>query len=184
MWAFLVNLVSGGALGAVAGLGGTAIQKYFEFKNDGQKNLHEIEMKKLDIETMKAEAESKFEVSRLEAGSREAVAETEAFQASFSTEPQSYADKSHLTPGQNWLMTILDFIRGLVRPGLTAYMSILVSLLLWQALAILKREGMTINPEEAYELVGKIVQTILALFTACTLWYFGQRMSEGRGNKR
>jgi len=70
---------------------------------------------------------------------------------------------------------IIDFIRGIVRPGLTVYLCALTTMIYVQARELLGKEDMTLA--SAIELEKLIVQTILYLTTTCILWWFGTRNS-------
>lgn len=191
MWAFLANLFSGGAIGAITGLFGVAVQRYFDLKNanlkiqaDAQGNAHELEMKKLDLETMKAEAQNAFAVSKLEAQTKESLSADDLQKAAYALEPKTYSDESKLSPFFNGLFAWLDVVRGLIRPGLTVFFAAAFMVVFWQCIAILKREGMTINPEEAYALVQKCVDLVITLFATCTTFYFGTRNKSSEAKAR
>jgi len=174
----VASVISGGATGII----GVAVQRVADYFNQKQKNTdaekqraHELAMRKQDAEIMVIESQNRLQIAEVDAYSRESVADAQAFAASFATEPMRYSEPSKITGGQSWLFAILDVIRGLVRPGLTAYLAVLSSLIYWQSVKVLTAEGMTLDPERAYALVDEAMGTVLYLFTCCTLWYFGSR---------
>lgn len=191
MLAFLANLFSGGAIGAITGIAGGAIQRHYDLKNsqlqmqkDAQTNTHELELRKLDIEATKAEAESNYKVSELTTQSQELAGDVQLRTASYQLEPQMYADKSKITSFMNGVFSALDVVRGLVRPGLTAYFAVFFSLITWKCFSILNHEGVSVSPDDAYELVQKCVDLAITLFSACTTFYFGTRNKASEYNAR
>jgi hypothetical protein len=191
MWALLTSLISTVIGGGITGLAGVAIQRFFDLKNqsaklasDAQANAHELAMKDMDIKAMSAESLAGFKTSVLTATSAEAVSDNDVFKQALALEPQRYASTSSVTNGQNWILVILDVIRGLVRPGLTAYLAVLTSLIYWQSTKVLSHEGMTLDPEKAYDLINQCMTTVLYLFTTCTLFYFGTRNKASEAKSR
>lgn len=187
----LSGLLSGGGLGAVTGVIGGAVTRYFDLKNtaaqtakSAQDNAHELAMKQLDIDTMKAEATSNFKVEELKAQSLSSAQDVDLLKAGYNFEPQMYADKAHITTGQNWLFTILDVIRALVRPCLTAYLAVFMTLIFWQSLKILNREGVTIDPDDAYALVQQCVTVVVTSFTFTMSFYFSTRNKASEAKAR
>lgn len=189
--ASLASLFGGGALGTLFGILGGAVTRYFDLKNaslqitkGAQDNSHELAMKQMDLDIMKAEATSNFAVAKLNAASLESAQDVELLKAGYNFEPQTYADKSKLTAGQNWVFAVLDLIRGLIRPGLTAYFAVFMTLIFWQAIRIMTKEGMAVNPEEAYTLVMKCVDLVITLFATCTTFYFSTRNKASEAKAR
>lgn len=183
----VASVFTGGATGII----GVAVQRVADYFNQKQRNeadaakmAHELALRKQDAEIMQMEATNRIQIAEIDSQSKEAVADSQAFAASYSLEPTRYADPTRLTPSQNWVFTVLDLVRGLVRPGLTAYLAVLSSLIYWQAVRLLTREGMALDPERAYDLVNESMGTVLYLFTCCTLWYFGSRNRASEANFR
>lgn len=171
-------VISGGATGII----GVAVQRVADYFNQKQKNeadiakyAHELAMRKQDAEIMQLEAANRITIATIDANSQEHANDTQALIASYAMEPQRYTEPAKLSGPQLWVFTILDCVRGLVRPGLTAYLAVLSSLIYWQAVKLISREGMTLDPERAFDLVNESMNTVLYLFTCCTLWYFGSR---------
>lgn len=172
------SVVTGGA----AGLLGVVVNRVADYFNQKQKieadklkNAHELALREQDMKITQIEAESRYKVAEIDAESRESVADAAAFAASYQLEPQRFSDPTKLSKNQNWLFAVLDLIRGLVRPGLTVYLAILTSIIIFQSLNVLRSNQMTLDPEKAYALVEESMNTVLFLFTVCTMWYFGTR---------
>lgn len=168
--------------GGVTGILGVAVQRIFDYKNKSldlqasqQKYDHDLAMKKADADIMANEWAQRTKVAEIEAQGKESVADAQAFAASFN-EPSRYSADVKPTAGQGWLLVILDFIRGVVRPGLTLYLCILTTFVYFQAKDIQGKTGIT--QEEAAQMVQTIISTILYLTTACVLYWFGTRSKQ------
>ncbi len=175
---FLGSVLSGG----VTGILGVAVQRVADYKNKQldlqaarEKAQSEIALKQADAAIMAQEWAARTKIAETEAAGQEAVADSQAFAASFN-EPKQYAAGA-LNPAQTWLMVVLDFVRGIVRPGLTIYLCVLTTLVYFQAREIQVRTG--ISSEEAYAVVKQVTSTILYLATTCLLWWFGVRNKGG-----
>lgn len=174
---FLVSIFSGGATGLI----GVAVQRYFDTKKikldmeaEKQRMSHEIELRKIDSEIMEKEATVRVRVAEIGAQAEEAVADAQAFAASFS-EPKPYSSDVVATKNQGWALILLDFIRGIVRPVLTVFLVALTTWIYVDAHNLMIREGFGISPDQAYKLTNTIVASILYLATTCVLWWFGTR---------
>lgn len=167
------NILSGG----VTGILGVAVQRVADYKNkqldlelNKQKLDNDLALKNLDLQIMGQEWAQRTKVAEIDASAKTEVSADTAFAASFN-EPQRYAPTAGLTLGQAWLLTILDFIRGIVRPGLTIYLSLVATLLYWQTRQLVP----TVDPAQATHLMATIVDSLLYLTTTCVTWWFGTR---------
>lgn len=159
-------LFSGGFLGIL----GAIISRVADYKNkkldieiSKLKFENERELRHIDERIMEAEWAGRNAVATTEGIAAMDVADSKSFQVSLTNEPKMYSNSKMITPGQNWMLVILDFIRGFIRPGLTAYLCILMSI------SYFKETG----DEKA-----KIIETILTLTTTVCLWWFGTRSKD------
>jgi hypothetical protein len=165
--------------GGVTGILGVAVQSVFAYKNkqldlelNKQKLDHDLAMKNADLQIMSQEWAQRTKVAEIEAAGKESVADAQAFAASYN-EPQRYSADVHPNTAQGWLLVTLDFIRGIVRPGLTIYLCILTTMVYLQVKPLV---GTGLSPVEALGLLKIIIDTILYLTTACVLYWFGTRV--------
>lgn len=165
----LGSIFSGGATGLI----GVAIQRYADYKNQKLNFEHQVEIRKLDKEIMSEEWAYRAKVAAIEGEARVETEEAKAFAASFQTEPTRYSEGIRATKAQAWLMFILDFVRGWVRPGLTVYLCTLSTMIYIQTRELLGQEEL--SSTEALELTKLIISTVLYLTTTCVLWWFGTR---------
>lgn len=170
------SIFSGGATGLI----GVVLQRFADYKNkqlelqiDAQKQSHEIALRRVDAEISAQEWAARTQVAQVEAAGKEAVADAQAFAASFGLEPKRYAEGVKLTTGQAWLMVVLDALRGSVRPLLTVYLCFLTTVVWYQARSVLGAENL--DTQAALDVWKMVVGNILYLTTTCVLWWFGTR---------
>ncbi len=163
MFDILQLVLGGGATGIL----GTLISRGVGLFQKRQDLTHELALRELDLRHIAAEAEvgatlraHELESDRIEAAARERTAEHDALLTSIKADRAAYATHG-LTPAQNWLMVIVDFVRGLMRPALTVA---LVAL----AWTIVVRTPTGSDP-------GAAGMVILYLAISCVTWWFCDR---------
>jgi hypothetical protein len=168
----LGSVVTGG-LGGIVGAAGAIAGKVIDLKIEGEKretlkvtHAHELAMRDKDMQQQQLEAETKLEVTKIDADSAAAQADLGALAAAVQADRATYGDST--------LGRIVDFARGTVRPVLTAWASVLVSFVTWQAFVELR--GQPLGPERSMALVND------AMFLAglAIAYWFGSRPNRGR----
>lgn len=179
----LLSIVSGGATGLL----GVVFQRFFDWLNvkanlqrDKLKYDHEANMKDKDAAIMAQEWAGRLKVSQTEADAAKDVASSQAFAQSLFKEPERYAVGE---APKNWMGTLgwfglacTDILRGIVRPALTLYLCVLVTGIWYEAQALINKEDL--DPSQALGIVTLLVDTILYVWTTCTLWWFGTRNAQ------
>lgn len=183
MLTMLGTLITSVLAGGATGLGGVLLQRVFDHLKVKQdlaltqmKFVHELAMRDKDAALMREEWAGRLRVAEREGETATAVAETAAFSASLLREPERYSHAPTLTPRQQWLMVILDFCRGIIRPGLTVYLCALTSYVWWQVRQLLSIEEL--DQASVLEVWKLVVGTILYLTTTVVLWWFGTRSTQ------
>lgn len=169
--------------GGLTGLLGAGVQRFFDYKSEKLKIqasreqfAHEVAMKRADAEIMAQEWAARTKVAEIEGAAKVEVEDAKAFSEALTSEPKLFSERvRELSPLQSWLMVILDFTRGIIRPGLTLYLSALSTAIYIKASRLM---GADLPTDQAYALVDQIVQTILYLWTTATLFWFGTRASK------
>lgn len=154
MFETIAAILTGGATGLLGTLLTTGMA-YFE---RGQQHQQELELRRLDLEMVQAEAASVERIAAIDAESRESAAAWGAFEASHRAATVRWS-----TGDSAWLVAV-DVVRGLIRPVLT------VSFL---ALAAMIYFHLPMIPPA--EVAVRLIDTILYLATTTTLWWFGTR---------
>lgn len=178
------DIVSSVFAGGATGIIGVIAQRWADYKNR-QLDLQlkkmeidgELEKRNLDAKIMAQEWAGRTKVAEVDADGRSDVAESEAFSASFKMEPARYFEgtrpKGFIGNLIALMLASLDYVRGIVRPGLTLYLCIITTMIYLDALALSSMK--TITSDQAFEMVKMINTTILYLTTTCVLWWFGTR---------
>lgn len=173
----LFAILSGGATGLL----GVIAQRIFDHWKLKQENdrlaiihAHELAMKKADAEIMAQEWAQRAKVAEIEAAGKEAVADAQAFAASFN-EPQRYSEGVKVGKWGGILLVLADVSRAVVRPGLTVYLAWIATELYYQSDKIITLVNVTVHQQVLTELHKQIVLTLLYLFVTCVCWWFGTR---------
>lgn len=178
--------------GGVTGLLGVGVQRLFDWlhakeqlKQQEARQAHEVAMLRANAEVMAQEWAARTRVAEVEAAGKEAVGAEASFAASFQLEPKRFAEGMKPPTGGGfakffrslgWLLMILiDFIRGLVRPGLTVYLCAITTLVWYEARNLLIAFDRKITADQAMQINMLVITTVLYLTTTCVLWWFGTR---------
>jgi hypothetical protein len=162
-------ILTGGATG-ILGAGLQFVGNYFKERRDQK---HQLELRKLDMDSMKLEAELKLQTAQQEAEASMALAEQHAFEKSFDNDKATYTP-TNVDPRAAWFLVSIDFIRGLVRPLITLWFVYLLADL--QAQVFKLTGGISALPSKVIEdLFNNIVLNILYIATTVILWWFGSR---------
>lgn len=175
----LSSILSGG----LTGLFGIIVQRVADYKKQQLdlkvlelNNAHEVAMKEVDLKIMGAEWAGRVKIADVETAGRIDSNDAQAFIASMN-EPKMYSEKVAPDRFQGWALVLLDFIRGIVRPGLTIYLCVLTTILYMNAKDLMAVYG-GLDPRGASELLHKVSDTILYLATTTVLWWFGTRQKK------
>jgi hypothetical protein len=158
-----------GPLGAIFGGLGAIAGKIIDLKAEAEKRetlklqlAHELALRDKDMAQAQLEASSKLQIHQVDADSQLAVADLGALAASVQADRAAYGD--HL-PGR-----IVDLIRGVTRPVITAASMFLLGYMTVKAFGV---SGGELGADRAAELLNN-AQFIAG--TAIT-WWFGARAS-------
>jgi hypothetical protein len=164
-------IVSGGATGLL----GAGISLFGEIKKQKMVFDHEENMSRLNREAMQAEAEMKIKVATTEGAVKVELGEMEAFKESIKNDFASYTKGQDLTSAQKWLMVIVDFLRGMIRPSMTLYMALLTTLIYVEVMNKVGGLESLLNQDAALALANQIILVILYITSTVILWWFGTR---------
>jgi hypothetical protein len=194
---FFTSALSGGGLGVLGGLVQKLIDMYQskvqadqEITNKKLDHQHELDMQEQGRMTMKLEAEAKLAVSRVEGDVTKATTDTNAMVAAMQSDKRTYAtdESSNKYP---FLMVLVDFLRGVIRPGLTIYLTIATSVIVAVASYHLHAEWVAgqVAAAEIKDLVQvsliESIKTILFLFEmTVSFWFVTRPSSSSRGGDR
>lgn len=183
---------SGGATGLI----GVLFQRYFDYKGKQQdlelvriNNEHARLLAQMDVEKANRaaqasehvadeQAEAQIRSAELDAQARADEAAARSYVASIEADRATYLDPKSQAKSRfaRIMMTIVDSVRGLIRPVLTIYLVILATVMFNWAKAIASPGSVVAaDVAKSAELVKTIVDTLLYLATTCVVWWFGVR---------
>lgn len=110
----LLNFGTSILTGGTTGLLGTAVSGAIDFFQARQRHAQEMDLRRLDIELARAEAEGAMAHAAIEAEAARERAEWKALEASYRA-----ASRRWSRAGESWAMQLVDVVRGLTRPALT-----------------------------------------------------------------
>jgi hypothetical protein len=179
-------------LGGVTGLVGSLVTSIMNYKTMKEKNAHEIALIQAQTSAMRAEAEAQIQVTKAQIEGAIELADAQAYMAGqvAGNEPlfgQNWVDKLLGTTG--WLSYVagpvaclvafcfgfVDWLRGIMRPILTAYLVGCSSYITWLAWEIVQKYGQGMTSTQATEIYQSVVEVILYLTVSCVTWWFGDR---------
>lgn len=181
-------LISGVISGGATGLLGVVIQRWFDFKNKNQEieivklNLaNAIELSKLESERVGIKAKADVDISDNQVEIQSDQTDSQLMITSYQSDSAQYLDKLSMRK-KGWvantvmlMMASVDFVRGLLRPGMTIYLCILVTMMFIWARELANSLGMQMTTEQVTSFINQIIATVLYVFTTITLWWFGSR---------
>lgn len=173
------GLIGSAASGGIFGLLGNGIKSWFDQKAEQAKMNHEIKMREMDqqeitlehsLKMKEIEEQVKGDIAKATQSrmATEANAAAEVDKAAIGLRQASYEmDKATYGGG------FVDIIRGMMRPVLTLYFAVLMSLIAWELMKI--NDGQFVNPTEAQAMFKDVINAIIFLATTSVTWWFGSR---------
>lgn len=178
--------------GGITGLFGTLVTSILNFMNQREKNKHEIEMSKIQIEMLKAQTDAQIKIVQAQIQGAVELQDSVAF-----TKSQQYGNDKVFSSSwieklleiKGWtslvaqpiayiiviLFGIVDFLKTLMRPGITIYLMGASTWVTYQAWMILQKVEKDINVDEALGIYKSIIIIIIYLTVSCVTWWFGDR---------
>ena len=163
-------IVSGGATGLI----GAGLTMFKEIKAQKMAFAHDERMTELEHQGMQLEAELKMSIVKAESEAAIQIQESKAFADSYKHDTRAYATGKLGKFGQT-LMVIVDFCRGMIRPSMTIYMTVLTT---WLYIDVMDMAGGldgVITKDQAMSMMMQIILVILYITTTVILWWFGTR---------
>jgi hypothetical protein len=188
----LTSSIGGGATGLL----GLLVQRIF----DAQKEKADLARTKLQLQAAhdlrvtelsaqermadKAHAAEALE-RQMALQAKEVEADTALALASIGADKATYLTDAQA--GAPWpvkvLLGLVDFVRGLMRPGLTAYSAWLLTMAAWwlqelNAKASAAGVGAALTQAQLHELTVQVLGTIIYMATTTSVWWFGVRPAQ------
>lgn len=149
--------------GGVTGLIGTGITALTEYKGKQNEFQHQQRVMELGIA-------NKQKVAGIQADS-------ETFTESLRADKAQYATGAEAANSTSFVL--VDLFRGLVRPTLTVYVMVVVTLIYMNLMALVG--GLQAIPmTEALAMLKGVIDSLLYITTTIVLWWFGSRNKTGK----
>lgn len=174
-------------IGVVTGLVGNIVTSYSNLRMQKLKNEHEVAMIQAETAAMAAEAKANIQITETAV-----QGELERMDSNIYHETVKQATEKSL-PNKllellmaKWytmpfgvilsvLLGLVDFLKGLIRPGLTIYLVVLTSFLTFQAIRIIGLKQGLMSTGEALGLFKDVTSIVIYLTVSCVTWWFGDR---------
>ena len=199
MFDLLGGIFTGILSGGATGLLGILLQRFFDMKAKQQEievvklNLaNSIELAKMEHEQARARLQAEMEITEVELAAADrladkqleatlAEADGENMRASYQHDSATY-----LAPGAQkrkgflggiitFMMALVDFMRGVLRPAMTAYLCVLTTIMFFWVRDLAERYGTELSAAQVHELMLQIIVSLLYVFITVTTWWFGAR---------
>lgn len=167
------SLLAGGATGLL-GLAGNI---WSEYKKQKEANRHKEEMARIDKETMEAEANLAIQKVEVEGQIATTIEATKALAESYKHDTATYF-KGEQGAIAKFFFGIVDFFRGMLRPGITIFFVGMTTYVFIEILNIVNGFQGALTAPEAVDILKRIIIMILYLTSTCVTWWFGGRQME------
>jgi hypothetical protein len=187
-------------LGAATGIIGNVVGGIFKYKtqkleNDKIKwqNNHELNMVKAETQAMIMESQANIAITKAQIEGEIEVADSNVYLESQKVGNQSFFDNKwidKLFSVTGWAKVIaipvgvivatgfgfIDFLRGIIRPTLTAYLVGLSSFITFKAWEVMQTAGLeTFTTDQAVAIFNETTSIMIYLTVSCVTWWFGDR---------
>lgn len=183
-------------LGTVTGLAGTVLTSVLSFKQQKEKNKHDIALLEAQTKASIEEAKAQIQITEVQVAGDIQKIEANAFLETLKQNATPAIDAKvidRLLSGGSvmrffgitlsFLMGLVEFLKGIMRPGLTLYVMILASIITFKAVDIVSANGSLLSVSEAQTLFANSVETIWYLAVTLTTWWFGDRRTAKFSNR-
>lgn len=197
----LITTILGGVFsGGATGLLGLLLQRWFD-QRKAQTDLQLVQLqlasaertRQIELQAQERMAAKAADVqalqATLDAQAREAEAAERSYAASLAADAprfttpaaQEGTGRSHAVV--RVLMAIVDGVRGLMRPAMTTYSLVLLTMVFWWVRELYQRAGLAMTPEQIHQLAMQCVGTVFYLATTGYVWWFGVRPAQPPARK-
>lgn len=123
------------------------------------------------------QAQAQEWTSTMDAQARADEAAARDYAASLAADHATYLDPKiqAASPFARTMMTVVDSVRGLIRPVLTLYLVVLATGMFWWAKDLADKQGVGLKPDDLTRIISTIISTLLYLSTTTVVWWFGVR---------
>lgn len=189
----IAGLVLGPVGGAITGLLGLGLQTWATAAKQakdlelarlqGEQTLRLMELEQRhQLQLANISAESAERLAALDAESRADAQRGSDLQASYKHDSAAYLDKGAQKQSRvaRWLMALVDFLRGVIRPAATVYSFVLLTLLVAWVQQLYAQHHLVAGADDMRRVGYDVINTVLYITNTCTVWWFGARANNRR----
>lgn len=180
-------------LGGLTGLIGTALTEIFKYRNQKLQFDHDAKMVALETAAMKEEAKMQIAITKAEIEGAVELADAQAYKESLKAGQtpmfsEKWIDRLFSVEGKFGrffavpcavLMAMgfafTDWLRGLMRPTLTVYLTLMSTVITWMAWQIMQQNNIVMTAQEAIGIYTQATSIVIYLTVSCVTWWFGDR---------
>lgn len=181
--------------GGITGLVGNVITSVTNYKTMKLKNEHDEKMIELNTSAMIEKSKMQIIVTKNKIAGEVELAELGAYTKSQEvgnqkTFSEKWIENLLSTEGRTkviaipfgilfcTLFSIVDFLRGFMRPALTIYLTVLTTIITYMSWEILQKNGVeTIQLKDAISLFDRVISIVIYLTVSCVTWWFADRQT-------
>lgn len=179
-------------LGGLTGLIGSAVTSIFNFKTEKLRGEIKIETIKAETNAMIEEAKANIAITRAQIEGEIEVADSNVYlqsqkEGNKTLFDNKWIDKLLSIEGYWRFVTVptavlvsmcfgfVDFLRGLMRPLLTIYLTGLATWVTWKSYELLMLTKSAMTATEAVDIFTDATSIVMYLTTTVICWWFGSR---------
>lgn len=182
-------------LGGLTGLFGSVVTSVTNYKTQKLKNDHDVVLAKIEIERMSKESEmmlaeiqANLQITQVQTEASIDLADAEVYKTGIqAASVKTLSDKVHeklFSSGRAGVVAgvfialmlgVVDFLRAVIRPGLTVYLVGLTSWLTVIAWRIIESHNSTISAAQAVLIFRDVSRIVIYLTVMAVTWWFGDR---------
>jgi hypothetical protein len=179
-------------LGGVTGLVGNIVTSVTNFKTQKLKNEHDAVMYDYKIKELTARTDAAIKITDAKIAGAIELADSDAFK-----ESQKYGNQQVFSDTAldklfgitGWLAYValptavlisillgfVEFLKGVMRPGLTLYLMGCTTWITWMAWDIMQTQKVVIDTIQAVTIFTEVTSIVVYLTISCVTWWFGDR---------
>ncbi|MFA5485394.1 MAG: hypothetical protein WC260_04075 [Candidatus Pacearchaeota archaeon] len=179
-------------LGSLTGLVGNLITSITNYKTQKLKNEHDQKLYEFKIKELGAKTDAAIKITEAKISGEVELADTEAF-----TKSQEYGNQKIFSDSAldrlfnvegkmryislpvavflSILFGFTDFLKGLMRPGLTIYLMCCTTWITWMSWEIMQKYGISLSSVQAVTIFNDVTSIVVYLTVSCVTWWFGDR---------
>ena len=170
----LESLIAGGLTGVL----GSLFSNVLDVVKIWQKNKFELSKMEYDLKVMDREYQYHIEMKNIDAETKRDVADADLMGRSYAHDASAYSVGREIkSPILTGALVVVDLIRGLIRPVMTAILLVVLWETRMEVKGILDAAGIEgIGPMQAIIIYGRLVDAIIFMSSSAILWWFGTRV--------